>query len=652
MLLTERQRLIVRDLLNEEKNIIAKKLADKYNISLRTVRYDLDNIEYWLKEMGATLVKTPRVGMRVENKINALKAIKDMNFNANEVLFSSKDRANIILIKFMLSCKPITSERFAEELNVSRSTIISEIKQINEELREHLISIEGKTNHGFMLAGEEKNIRYYLKEVLAPLIINTYKETFYTLSDKNFDIKEIEMVKEVILLFKEKLNIRLDDLSIQTLRLIFIVLIRRIKNGDILNVEQDELSRYKTTQIYTLAQNIYGVLINKFGLPYKDGEIAYLMHIMLIENLGTNLTFEKSFDEKKLIEVVAEIVNIGFDHLSIKELEVETLLKELFSHLKLTLSRYELNVISENPILEQIKAKYGDVFEVVRKACTIFKVEYGFELSEDEIGFITMYFLKSLEKSKIYVKKSIIVVCNTSRGTSKLLATRIKNNIPEVNIKDIVSIIDIEKDKELLEDVDLIISTIKIDNLNKATLTVSPIITTYELGKIRDFLYLEHDYVGQEINEDEYIEETLTTIIRKYTDKKSVGKLQREIMGLIGFYSSNLKDGKEKDKESISEQTEFIALILVEISDMILKIYPHGMNQQEFKTSCGIIIHITMAISRWRNKEYSTEKNIKFYEENYSDKFKIIEDTFSRISEKYKISIKRTEVVAILRYLI
>jgi len=350
--------------------------------------------------------------------------------------------------------------------------------------------------------------------------------------------------------------------------------------------------------------------------------------------------------------VVAEIVNMGFDHLNIKESEVETLLKELFSHLKLTLSRYELNVISENPILEQIKAKYGDVFEVVRKACTIFKVEYGFELGEDEIGFITMYFLKSLEKSKIYVKKSIIVVCNTSRGTSKLLATRIKNNIPEINIKDIVSIIDIEKDKELLEDVDLIISTIKIDNLNKATLTVSPIITTYELGKIRDFLYLDQDYVGQEISEDDYIEETLTTIIRKYTDKKNVGKLQREIMSLIGSYSSNVKDEKEKDKESNSDQTELVALILVEISDMILRIYPHGMNQQEFKTSCGIIIHITMAISRWKNKEYSAEKNIKFYEENYADKFKIIEETFNRISEKYKVSIKRTEVVAILRYLI
>ena len=651
MLLTERQRLILRDLLNEEKNVVTKNLAEKYSISLRTVRYDLENIEYWLKEMGATLVKTPRVGMRVENKKEAIKAIKDMNLNANEILFSSKDRANIILIRLMLYAKPLTSEKFAEELNVSRSTIISEIKAINEELQEYFISIEGKTNHGFMITGEEKNIRYYIKVVLVPLLIDTYKEKIYILlKDQLFDSEEVERVKDVILLFKEKLNIRLDDSSIQILKFIFIIFIARIKNGHILKVEGDELSRYKTTQIYTQVQNIYEVLISKFGLPYEEGEIAYLLHIMLIGNLGVNSIEDKKFDEEKLIEVVAEIVNMGFEHLNIKESEFEVLSNELFYHLKLTLNKYELNVISENPILEQIKAKYGDVFDVARKTCVIFTAEYGFELNEGEIGFITMYFLKSLERSKIYLKKNIIVVCNTSRGTGKLLATRIKNNIPEINIKDIVSIIDIEKDKELLEDVDLIISTIKIDNLNKATLTVSPIITTYELGKIRDFLYIEHEYVGEESSEEEYVEETLTTIIRKYTDKKNVGKLQREIMSLIGSYSSYPKEGKEK--EDYYEHTEFIVLILVEVSDMLLKIYPHGMNQEEFKTASGIIIHITMAIARWQNKEYNPEKNMKFYEENYPDKFKIIEETFSRISQKYKISIKRTEVVAILRYLI
>lgn len=650
MLLTERQKFILRDLLNEEKSITAKTLAQRYNVSLRTVRYDLDNVEYWLNEKKIALIKIPRVGIMIQDKEEALKAIEGMEFNANEVLFSSRDRENIILLRLILAENPLVSEELAEELYVSRSTIITTIKEINEELKEYFISIEGKTNHGFVLLGDEKNIRRYIGETFAPFIVNTYKEKLYSLSEKLFRIEEINMADNAVLLLKKHANMRLNDAVSQMLKFRIIILIRRIKSGNVLKVNQEELSRYKTTKVYTQAQSVYMVLADNYGLPYEEGEIAYLSHMILAESIDVNPVNETNFDEEKLLNVVAEIVNVGFNHLNIRESEIETLSKELFSHLKITLNRFELNIIGENPILEQIKAKYGDVFEVVRKASVVFKDEYGFELSEDEIGFITMYFLKSLEKSKTHIKKNIVVVCNTSRGTSKLLATRIKNNIPEVNIKDIVSIIDIENDQELLEDVDLIISTIKINSIDKPTITVSPIITTYELTKIRDFLYLEDEYVSGGKDEENYIDDTLTNIIEKYTQKKNVGKLHKEIMSLIGSYSNNIKDTKEKENYSI--QAEITGLILVEISDMILKLYPEGIDKEEFKKVCGIMIHIIMAIPRWQNGEYNPEKNIKSYEQKYPERFKIIEETFNRISDKYKIFIKRTEIVAILRYMI
>lgn len=650
MLLTERQKFILRDLLNEERSITAKILSERYNVALRTIRYDLDNIEYWLNEKGAHLIRIPRVGMFVENREEALKAIESMNFSAKEVLLSSKDRENIILLRLILADKPLISEELAEELYVSRSTILTAIKEINEELKECFISIEGKTNHGFVLSGEEKNIRQYIRETFAPFIINTYKEKIYSLNKKLFTYEEINMSHDVIVLFKKYANIRLVDTDSQILKFRIILLMRRIKCGNIFIISQDEISRYKTTKIYNQAKSVYMSLIDMYGIAYEESEIAYISHIMLTESIDTSSMTETDFNEEKLMNVVAEIVNVGFNHLNIRESELETLSKELFSHLKITLNRFELNVIGENPILEQIKAKYGDVFEVVRKASAIFKEGYGFELSEDEIGFITMYFLKSLEKSKTHVKKNIVVACNTSRGTSKLLATRIKNNIPEINIKDIVSVIDIENDKELLEDVDLIISTIKLNNVDKPTVIVSPIITTYELTKIRDFLYLEEEYSKEEKNEGDYIEDTLTTIIEKYTQKKNVGRLHREIMSLMGSY---LKRPKCKNqKESFSVQSELIGLILIEVSDMILRLYPKGMDEEEFKKVFGIIIHIIMAVNRWQNGEYNPEKNIKPYEQKYPDKFRIIEETFNRISEKYKIPIKRTEIVAILRYLI
>lgn len=649
MLLTKRQKFILRDLLKEEKSITAKVLAEKYNVSLRTIRYDLDDIEYWLKERGATLIKIPRIGIKIKNKELVIDIIKDLQINVNEVVFSEKDRINIILLRLVFAENAVSSEELAKELNVSRGTILNTIKEINEELKQYSISIEGKTKHGFYISGDENNIRYYIKEILTPIIINGYGEKIYSFKNLIFTNQDLQTVHEVICDIKNSLNIRLEEKSSQVLKFKFIMLIKRIQNGHLLKMEFYETNKYKNTKIYNEAEVIYKLLMSRYNIPYEECEVIYICRMLLKEKLDTDCFEESNFDKDKLLNVTAEIINFGSKHLSIKESEIETLTKDLFSHLKLTLNRYELNISSENPILEQIKAKYGDIFQIVKKACKPFSNEYKFELSEDEIGFITMYFLKSLEKSRVYNKKNIIVVCNTSRGTSKLLATRIKNNIHEINIKAVVSIIDIDKDEELLEDVDLIISTIKIDNVKKPVVIVSPIITMYELNKIRDFLYIEHEYDFEVENEDNYVQDTLANIIEKYMDKKNSVKFYKEITSLIDFHSNN-----DRSKNRLfSNETEEIGLILIEISDMFFRLYPKGvMNQEQFKKVFGIIIHIIMAIPRWQKGEYNIEKNVKGYEKKYPEAFKIIEETFDRISNKYKIKIKKTEIVAILRYLI
>lgn len=649
VLLTERQKFMLRDLLNEEKSITAKILAERYSVSLRTVRYDLDNIEYWLKERGASLSKIPRNGMLVKNKEKALESIKNMSFNTGDILLSSKERENIIILKLILTNKATTSEKFAEELHVSRGTIITEIRKVNKELRKYSISIQGKTNHGFLLVGEEKYIRKFIGNIFVPLIVNDFKDKFYSISKDMFQAEDIDMANKVIDHLKKHSDIRLGDTQILKFKLI--LLIRRIKCGNILPQNQEAIARYKTTKIYNQVKSAYMVLVNGYDIPFKESEVLCFLYTILSEGIDISAIDEVSFDDKKLANVIDEIVSTGCNYLDIKKSEIQVLSHELFEHLKITLNKVELNVMDENPILEQIKAQYGDVFAVIKKACAAFRNAYGFELSEGEIGFITLYFLKSLEKSKECVKKSIVIVCNTSRGTSKLLATRIKNNISEVNVKSIASLVDIENDKKLIKNVDLVISTIKIDNLNKPCIIVSPIITNYELTKIRDFLYLNEDPEKVITNEENYIEDTLTSIIEKHTPKENVNKLRKEIMNLIGSYINTANKSKD-EKEALSEQAELICLILVELSDMILKLYPDGLDRESFRKIFGIIIHVIMSINRWQNGQYIQEKNIKVYEQKYPRKFKIIEETFNRISEKYKIPIKRAEVVAVLRYLI
>ncbi|WP_102399875.1 PRD domain-containing protein [Haloimpatiens massiliensis] len=647
MILTQRQKLIVQRLLLSKKSITAKTLSEEFDVSLRTIRYDLEDIEYWVNENGAIIEKVPRVGIKILKKEKALEALSEMNLGDN-IILSPDNRKIIIVSKLVYSDEIITSEQLADLIFVSRSTVLSTIKEINEELLDHSISIEGKPHHGFKLSGEEGAIRLYIREVLIPLIIKVYGEEIFKASFNIFNKSECKKADEVIGYIKDEFNIRINTLEELKLKLIVLAFIKRIRLFKNVGKYEEEVTRYKTTKIYWQTINIYKKIQKLFNIPYVEEEIAYFSHVLLSENMFLINIEKEGVDEEKLNIVVEKIVQYVYEHLNIKENELETLNSEIINHLRLTIKRYDLNIISKNPILEQIKAKYGDVFEIARKTAQIFKEEYLFELSEDEIGFITMYFVKSLEKSKTYVKKNVVVVCNTSRGTSKLLATRIKNNIPEINIKDIVSVINIEKDKDLLGDVDLVISTIKIDNLHKPAIIVSPIITMYELSKIRDFLYLESEYMGEVNKEEEYIDEVLTNVMLKYIPKKHVSEFYKEIKNIGGFISNKKLDIKQ---ENFFQFSEFMGLILVEFGELFQRIFPNGLNTEEFRRVYGILIHLIMAIPRWQRGEFTEEKQLKHYEKQYKTLFKMIEETFKNIYEKYNLKISKTEVVSILRYL-
>lgn len=647
MILTQRQKLIVQRLLLSKKSITAKTLSEEFDVSLRTIRYDLEDIEYWVNENGAIIEKVPRVGIKILKKEKALEALSEMNLGDN-IILSPDNRKIIIVSKLVYSDEIITPEQLADLIFVSRSTVLSTIKEINEELLDHSISIEGKPHHGFKLSGEEGAIRLYIREVLIPLIIKVYGEEIFKASFNIFNKSECKKADEVIGYIKDEFNIRINTLEELKLKLIVLAFIKRIRLFKNVGKYEEEVTRYKTTKIYWQTINIYKKIQKLFNIPYVEEEIAYFSHVLLSENMFLINIEKEGVDEEKLNIVAEKIVQYVYEHLNIKENELETLNSEIINHLRLTIKRYDLNIISKNPILEQIKAKYGDVFEIARKTAQIFKEEYLFELSEDEIGFITMYFVKSLEKSKTYVKKNVVVVCNTSRGTSKLLATRIKNNIPEINIKDIVSVINIEKDKDLLGDVDLVISTIKIDNLHKPAIIVSPIITMYELSKIRDFLYLESEYMGEVNKEEEYIDEVLTNVMLKYIPKKHVSEFYKEIKNIGGFISNKKLDIKQ---ENFFQFSEFMGLILVEFGELFQRIFPNGLNTEEFRRVYGILIHLIMAIPRWQRGEFTEEKQLKHYEKQYKTLFKMIEETFKNIYEKYNLKISKTEVVSILRYL-
>ena len=648
MILTERQKYLIKELLLEDGYVPTKFLASKFNVSLRTIRYDLENIEYFIKENGSQLIKSPKKGIMIINKKPIQYLIEKEGINNNHILLSQDKRKIVASLVIIMKSDYVTSEELSNKLQVSKSTALSIIKDINDDLEDFHIMIKGRPNYGYKFVGKEKDIRNYILNKIIPFIIeNELIESLYDylLIDSELEIKnittELKGVMQIKLSYEEEVIIGL--------RIIFFV-IRNLQQN-IVERDIDRIKKYKNTNVYKNIELFYKTLVDKFEIKYHEEEIVYLTRILIECNSFTSVLSSEEFnsleDEEKLMDVVAEMVELCYQHIKINENEVEVLVNDLILHLRGTLKRIKLHIKAENIILEAIKAKYGDIFIIAKQMGIIFEKHYGIELSDDEIGFITMYVCKGIENSRVNVTRNILVVCNTGRGAAKLLATRIKNNIPEINIARVVSMIDLE-DVNQLDNIDLVISTLKLPTISKKVIVVSPIITSYELSSIREYLYLkDNNFINS--NAKLSMEDEITSILSNYISKIDSYDVMEDLVNIFKRYSSKTVYYSEKLNVSFWEYT---AMILVEIGEMLTKIYENDISKADFKKIIGVFVHITMAIPRWQSKDFIIEQNMKFYKDTYPKKYKIIDNSLKTISKMYNIPIKETEIIPILRYLL
>lgn len=511
MYISARERQILGLLLHErEHTLTVKEMADRLGVSSRTIHRDLHGLESLLKKFHLSLRKQTGKGVSVQGSTEAKEALKTAVMNSDLSEITADERRTLILCELLEVSEPIKLISLADDLDVTVATISHDLDGLESWLESFDLKLIRKRSYGIEIIGSEKARRRAMSALIEENLdvrefVSLLKENLQKRSKSLSDViskRLLGMVnRERLSLVEQTVGDILHDLPYSIADSAFIGLIvhlalavERIKQGEKIDFDPRYLEQLKATPEYKTAKRIAGRLEESFETTIPDEEIGYItVHLR-----GAKRRYEKGvlFEElnsdlaSKVKSLIREV-----DHVLGSELIREhSLFKGLMAHLESAIYRIKQHLKIYNPLLDQIRSDYSDLFQVIKQAAN--KVFAPLAIPDEEVGFLVLHFGSALEQRSKRRSFKAVIICSSGIGSSKMLASRLQKEIPE--IKEFQNASLFELNQLNLKDYDFILSTIPLPLKEEDYIIVNPLLTEREIENIRDAIQQEEREIREE----------------------------------------------------------------------------------------------------------------------------------------------------------
>ena len=426
-----------------------------------------------------------------------------------------------ILYKLMNTEEPYLTDELAYEMNVGRTTIISDLKKMRDILADYNLNIIGKTNNGLILKGAELNIRFFVLE-------NIY-EMIYEQNVLDEDI--VNLVKSIT--DKYQFDTTTFDSFLQSLT----VSLDRLLNGHTINTLRNEYGEVLRSWEFTLVNTISDEIENKLNISIPIKERLFLT--LPIIGMRTPNNIEVISQHVQITEEVSNLVNEIIERIKAEmgfNIKLDDILEDFIYHISFLVNRLKYGVNINNPILDEIKEKYKVAYKMAELAKGVIEKSIDIDMTEDEVGFIAAYFGvfisdKQIEKNQTY---KVAVICGTGRVTARLVASQLKGIFDENTVIDLYS--DSAVTGEILDKYNLVLSTVQTKFNTTATV-----------------MYLE------KVFDEEVLRKRIKSV--KYIDKLDMPSLQGMDSILLNILDEDtffILDNELSYKENIDYMIEML----------------------------------------------------------------------------------------------
>lgn len=424
-MIDSRQKLILQYLILYNNPIKIDEIAQYLQVSTRTIRNDISDINEMLSDDMAYIEHTRNEGYSLviknfESFNNLLYDLDSVSVRPDQLETADK-RIKHLVIKLIYANDYISLDDLAESVYVSISTLLNYLKNIRELIEEYDLVLENKSNIGYKIKGEEKNKRTCLADLIAGDIAQ--QSVFFSQEQLSmFSEIDLEEIRSIINKHINNNVIKLSDMNQKYLILHFALMISRLKNNTpIGDFEIDD----KDLRVNSLLNDILKDIENEYHLEIPAGERSFL-YTHLIKKSSTKLEIINDAFVKKSVNGIIDYLNIRFGY-DLRQDEI--LYNDFINHFTSVLAVKHYNLTTRNPMLTEIKKNFPFEFEVALMATNQVFSNTGISFSQDDTSYVALHLRASLERNYSNRKRkvNVILVCGSGVSTTRLVEARLEN---------------------------------------------------------------------------------------------------------------------------------------------------------------------------------------------------------------------------------
>lgn len=537
---------IINLVINSNDEITVKDISNLYNITERSIRYDIDELNVFFQEKNnKDIIEINNNRLKILYSENEIEDIVE-NIKEKEYFLSENERVNILSYEIFLSKNEFILQYFTEKYNLSKTTVRYSLKELNKIISEYGLVIDMNNNRGYKIIGSEINIRKYIINILREYIKNTKEkkieyDPLKKIIQKFYKKSRIEESKSTINKILDYTGKTISDEAFETLQLFLFISVIRNKNGH--EIEEDvenEIFLSKTMEFSKIRE-----ILEKIE-NIKEKDIHYFVDFFL-GSYSYNLEYSYFLNWILIESLIDQFIKLLSDKLKVNLTEDKILRKELLNHIKPAIYRMKNKFKLTESILSEVKKQYMELFIKTKSSLKIISDFIDLSFDEDEAAFITVMIQRAIMRNNpsTLLKKdpNILIVCGLGYSSSRFLYENINNRF-QVNIIDIIPFNQLEN-YNYLKKADIIISTLdfKLDGMD--VITVNAVMNEKDILKLKNY--------GLPEKKSKIKLSELLSIIRKVSDET---ELKKQLMRNFG---ENIYDDMGEKSETGKSFVELLS---------------------------------------------------------------------------------------------